>query len=127
MLKLPRALLQTLYIRAETAAPRECVGLLFGFGESVTRSVPLENIAETPNTRFVAGPLDVLQALKGADERGDSLLGVYHSHPSGPAQLSEHDLAYAQPGTVQLLLTPPTVQAFRVVDGVAAVVRLELV
>ncbi len=119
--------MQTLYKRARTAAPRECVGFLFGLGDSVMRSVPLENVSATPDTRFVAAPLDVLQALKVADERGDSLLGVYHSHPSGPARLSEHDLAHAQPGTVQLLLTPPTVQAFRVADGIAAEVRLELV
>lgn len=110
---------------AARSVPAECVGLLFGSGDKVFRHVPLTNTAETPETRFFAEPTETLRALIDADKTGDTLLAVYHSHPQGPAQLSEDDIRHAQPGLVQLLLTPECLTAFVVTDGVVEGVGLE--
>ncbi len=124
-LKISTGLIALLEQHAERSAPAECVGLLFGCGDRAFRHVPLTNIAETPETHFYADPGEVLRALMGADRSGDTLLGVYHSHPKGPNELSERDLQHAQPGLVQLLLAPDGIVAFEVVGRAAQEVRLE--
>lgn len=126
-LRLPQSILRTLRAHARAEFPRECVGFLFGEHFEVHRSLALRNIATAPETRFFADPLDILRALREADSQGDTLLGVYHSHPSGPEGLSQDDLAHAQPGLVQLLLAPSKVRAFIVSDSVSREIGLEVV
>lgn len=125
VLNVPLRIIALLEHHAERTAPAECVGFLFGHEAKVFRHVPLTNVAETPETRFFAEPMEMLRALTGADKVGERLLAVYHSHPRGPDQLSEDDVQHAQPGLVQLLLTPEGVFAFVVVNGAVEEVRLE--
>lgn len=115
---LTRALLETLHAHAAQAAPDECVGLLFGHGERVTRVQPLENASSTPRTRFYALPQALFAALREADDRGETLLGSYHSHPESAAWPSETDLE-APDGTVQVIIGQDAVRAFRLSGGVA--------
>jgi proteasome lid subunit RPN8/RPN11 len=125
-LRLPSALLEALYREVEAALPAECVGFLYGQANTVSRYVPLRNIAATPHTRFFAEPAAMLRAHLGADALGETLLAVYHSHPRGEARLSEHDRASAQPGLVQLVLTPKVARAFVLVGTEVEDVWLEL-
>src|SRR6266568_4128437 len=81
---------------AERAYPRECCGLLVGEGEedvALCEIVPMENVAATPERRFEIDPqgqFDLLRRLRGTARR---IIGHYHSHPNGPADLSAHDLS----------------------------------
>ena len=115
-LYLPRTILQNVQTHARAAAPDECVGLLFGQGTQVTRSVALENRSPTPRTRFFADPQDLFVALSGAEIRGETLLAIYHSHPDGAAFPSKTDVAAAQYSAAQLIVTPTDVRAF-VLEG----------
>lgn len=125
VLNVPWEIIVRLEQHALGTAPGECVGFLFGRDTNVFRHVPLTNVAETPKTHFFAEPMEMLRALTAADKVGETLLAVYHSHPKGPAQLSEDDVQHVQPGLVQLLLTPEGVFAFVVVNGAVEEVRLE--
>lgn len=88
---------------AEAAYPRECCGLLIGTQDGVdggtwrvTKVTPSENLApDDRNDRFEVDPrvrLRLQKELRGASE---TLIGIYHSHPDGPAQPSATDLENA--------------------------------
>ena len=76
-----------------TAYPKECCGLLIGYGDqtvSVTDVVPAAN-QESSNDRFLIDPqvqFDWIRKLRGSERR---LIGHYHSHPNGQAEPSRHD------------------------------------
>jgi proteasome lid subunit RPN8/RPN11 len=80
------------------AYPRECCGLLVGHGAAeviVTGVIPAANLADDPAQRFLIDPqvqFDQLRALRAGPER---IVGHYHSHPDGRAELSRHDRAMA--------------------------------
>lgn len=77
---------------AAAAAPREACGLVVGDGRRPVRIFPLPNVAPGRG-RFEISPSDFFRALGAVRERGWRVGGVYHSHPRGPARLSQADLA----------------------------------
>jgi len=103
-----RRLFDGMLTHARFAAPQECVGLLFGFGETALTRVPLENAANDPLHGFYADPESLFQALIGAEKRGENLLAIYHSHPSGIARPSLRDLNDAEYHVTSLIIVPDT-------------------
>ncbi len=83
--------------------PDECCGFLFGTetpdGDRHLMDILIVDNAKEGDKRrrFEIAPKDYLAAERYADERGLTLLGVYHSHPNHPAIPSEHDRVAAQP------------------------------
>lgn len=88
---------------AEAAYPRECCGLLVGEADRrgatvwrVARIEPSKNLAaDDHNDRFEIDPrlrLRLQKELRGGPE---TVIGVFHSHPDGPAQPSDTDLENA--------------------------------
>jgi len=71
----------------------EVCGLLMGQGTHVSTALPATNVAETPDTQFEVDPMVLIAANRAARSGGDSVLGCYHSHPSGSATPSATDLA----------------------------------
>jgi len=80
---------------AEAAGALECCGLLIGRtvgGEARVREVlPARNVAEEPERAFEIDPRTLINAHRNARERGEAILGWYHSHPSGAAYPSACD------------------------------------
>lgn len=80
---------------AETNLPREAVALLFGvifeYIVRVNRVELMKNESKTDRTAFSVNPETEYQLLIEADEQGESLVGIYHSHPAPPVP-SETDL-----------------------------------
>jgi proteasome lid subunit RPN8/RPN11 len=78
-----------LHRHAETNLPREAVALLFGtISENIVhanRIELLENESKTNRTAFSVNPEVEYQLLLEAEEQGESLVGIYHSHPAPPA------------------------------------------
>lgn len=104
MLRLSRAFHQQIIACAEGGYPHEVCGFLLGKLErngdqTVTKTVgavlPLENRAETKENRFVLSPTDVYRADKTARVSGQSVIGVFHSHPDVPANPSKTDRKFA--------------------------------
>ena len=58
-------------------------------------------------------------------------LGIFHSHPAGPPGPSPTDIAQAAyPDSIYVVIslqnTPPSVRAFRIVDGQVTEVKLDI-
>ena len=84
-----------LHMHAETNLPREAVALLFGtISENIVhanRVELMENESKTNLTAFSVNPEVEYKLLIEAEEQGEALVGIYHSHPAPPAP-SETDL-----------------------------------
>lgn len=90
---MPQTQVDVLKREAIYAYPRECCGLLIGYGDTsvvVTGIIKSENRAVSRD-RFVIDTqlqFDLVRKLRGTDRR---VLGPYHSHPNGRAEPSKHD------------------------------------
>jgi len=112
---------------ARATFPRECCGLIEGSHDGVVVKAevlhPARNLSGEAD-RFEINPADHFKALHAARERGQSIVGCYHSHPNGRAEPSPRDLDGAgEAGFVWLIAAiagdaAPDVRAF-VFDGSA--------
>ena len=101
--------LRAIVDHAEAAFPQECCGLLSGDGaDGVIRIDEIhasENIATEPNRRFEVDPALRLRLQRTLRHGGGRVVGIYHSHPNGPAQPSSRDLEAAwEPDLVWLIV-----------------------
>lgn len=100
MIALPTAIRETILERAREGRPEEICGVLGGEydpdGRSRVRSqYPAENVAETPRTRYEIDPEEQLAIFDRLEDRGEEIVGFYHSHPRGPPRPSATDAAQA--------------------------------
>ena len=86
----------------EQGYPEEICGFLVGRAagdaKTVTTLLPIENVRqENRSRRFEISPDDFYRADVAARRSGETILGVYHSHPDHPARPSEYDREHAWP------------------------------
>src|SRR6266567_2773955 len=101
MLKLPQSVYTTLRQHGEETYPHECCGVLLGqMGEDGIRTVA--SLARAGNTRtdsahnrYNIDPKELIRIQREGRERGEDIVGFYHSHPDHPAQWSRTDFAEA--------------------------------
>jgi [CysO sulfur-carrier protein]-S-L-cysteine hydrolase len=96
------------HIRA--CLPEEACGLVGGkIVENAVQSkliLCIENELHSP-VRFRMAPAAQLQALVALEEQNLDLSAIFHSHPTGPGDVSATDLAeFAYPGSLVLILSP---------------------
>ena len=91
-------------MRAHVArqAPLEACGLLAGRNDRVKEVIFVRNQAQSPE-RFVMEPYEQLKALDWIESNGLNLLGIFHSHPTGPETPSPTDIAEAAYEVVHLI------------------------
>ncbi|UCH05961.1 MAG: M67 family metallopeptidase [Candidatus Thorarchaeota archaeon] len=86
-MRLSKAALEQLHTHAEKALPLESVALLFGHIQKseviVARIEFLENVAAS-TTSFAVDPEREYHLLMDAEERGEEMVGIFHSHPAPP-------------------------------------------
>ena len=83
--------------------PEEACGLLAGREGRVAVVLPVENAEHSP-VRFRMDPEQQVRALQEMEEQDLVLLGIYHSHPTGPTGPSLTDLAEAAyPGVCHVI------------------------
>ena len=105
MLKLSQSDYVSLRQHGEETYPHECCGVLLGQfddngAEAVTKSVSRvarcgNTRADSPHNRYQIDPRDLIRIQREGRERGEDIVGFYHSHPDHPAQWSPTDLAEA--------------------------------
>jgi proteasome lid subunit RPN8/RPN11 len=101
MLKLSRDTYASLRRHGEETYPDECCGVLLGRFEdngtkTVTRIARCGNTREdSPHNRYNIDPKELIRIQREGRERGEDVVGFYHSHPDHPPQWSETDLAEA--------------------------------
>src|SRR6266478_307836 len=101
MLKLPQFAYDSLRWHGEETYPHECCGVLLGqMGEDGIRTV--SSVARAGNTRtdsahnrYHIDPKELIRIQREGRERGEDIVGFYHSHPDHPARWSTTDLAEA--------------------------------
>jgi proteasome lid subunit RPN8/RPN11 len=111
-------------------APLEACGLLAGKAHRVERVLPIRNQAQSP-VRFVMDPYEQLQAFAWIDSSGLDLLGIFHSHPAGPATASQTDIEEAAYEVVHLIWSKDQngwkARGFWIQNGRATEVSLQIV
>ncbi|HEX5070387.1 MAG TPA: M67 family metallopeptidase [Vicinamibacterales bacterium] len=89
------AVRQAIVAHARAEAPHECCGLLVGSGRRIDVAVPLSNVDPRPRVRFRVDPAEHIAVRRIVRRLTPRLavIGVYHSHPQGPATPSPRDMA----------------------------------
>jgi len=105
MLKLSQSDYVSLREHGEETYPHECCGVLLGRfddngAKSVTKSVSRiarcgNTRADSPHNRYQIDPRELIRIQREGRERGEDIVGFYHSHPDHPPQWSPTDLAEA--------------------------------
>src|SRR5579859_1131738 len=101
MLKLSQSVYAALRQHGEETYPHECCGVLLGrFDDGGVKTV--SSVARCGNTRldslhnrYSIDPRELIRIQREGRERGEDIVGFYHSHPDHPAQWSTTDLAEA--------------------------------
>jgi len=102
---IPPDLIEEMRTHVQSCLPEEGCGLLGGNGDLVKSVIRVTNELHSP-VRFMMAPEEQLKAFMWLEEHTLDMLGYYHSHPAGPAHLSETDLAqFSYPGVVLVLLS----------------------
>lgn len=109
--------------QALAGLPEEVCGLLGGIdGRAYTRRA-LRNVATTPHVRYEIDPAEQIAVMLEFEASGWELVGVYHSHPLGPAQPSATDIAESYyPDVVYFIISladpaAPQITAWQIVAG----------
>jgi proteasome lid subunit RPN8/RPN11 len=101
MLRISQANYASLRLHGEETYPYECCGVLLGTmtddGARVVTSVARAGNTRTdsPQNRYNIDPKELVRIQREGRERGEDIIGFYHSHPDHPAQWSQTDLAEA--------------------------------
>ena len=77
-----------------SSLPQEACGLLAGTAQTVHQVFPIPNAMDSA-FRFKMDPRAQVEAMMKMEEDGERLVGIYHSHPKGPAEPSELDRSEA--------------------------------
>jgi proteasome lid subunit RPN8/RPN11 len=79
--KIPQTLVEEMFAHARGCTPEECCGLLGGEGHRALSVYPLRNVAPRAEVAYEAAPEGLFEAQRSMRARGETLVGVYHSHP----------------------------------------------
>jgi proteasome lid subunit RPN8/RPN11 len=100
MLKLSKESYDSIRRHGEETYPHECCGVLLGIMNDVTRTVISvarcgNTRQDSPHNRYHIDPKELVRIQREGRERGEDIVGFYHSHPDHPARWSQTDLAEA--------------------------------
>jgi proteasome lid subunit RPN8/RPN11 len=100
MLKVGKTEFEELRRHGEETYPHECCGVLLGQiredGRVVTSIARCGNTRDdSPHNRYNIDPRELVRIQRQGRERGEDIVGFYHSHPDHPARWSQTDLAEA--------------------------------
>ena len=100
MLRISRSHYDALRQHGEETYPHECCGVLLGRFDGDQRVVT--SVArcgntrdDSPHNRYNIDPRELIHIQREGRERGEDIVGFYHSHPDHPAMWSATDFAEA--------------------------------
>src|SRR5271156_1668229 len=100
MLRIGRKNYEALRQHGEETYPHECCGVLLGEMNGDARLVSFvarcgNTRTDSPQNRYHIDPRELVRIQREGRERGEDIVGFYHSHPDHPARWSQTDLAEA--------------------------------
>lgn len=129
---LPRQVVNQMLAHAQRSPDQEVCGLIAARNGVPLRCYPVANASLTPARRFTMDPAAQIDAMRRMRDGGETLFGIYHSHPGTSALPSELDLAEAEyPQALYLIISLGTegvleMRGFRVKNGTAIPIDLEM-
>ncbi|MCL4524076.1 MAG: M67 family metallopeptidase [Acidobacteria bacterium] len=111
---------------ARKSPQQECCGLLAGRDGVISEIFPAKNALESA-TEFEIAPAELFRIFRAIREAGLEHLGIYHSHPRGPATPSARDVERAfYPEAAYFVIAGET-RAFEIRDGKVEELRIKIV
>ena len=101
MLKISQSAYVSLRQHGEETYPHECCGVLLGHVDDdgtrvVTSTARAGNTrTDSAHNRYNIDPRELVRIQREGRNRGEDIVGFYHSHPDHPAQWSPTDFAEA--------------------------------
>jgi len=133
MLRLPRDLADQMVAHCLTGLPDEACGLLGGASDTgvVDLLYPTANEAASAKV-YTIPPREHLRADRDAEDRGLSIVGVFHSHTRTEAYPSPTDVAQAPDPTwhyviVSLRDTSPAIRSYQIAEGAVTEEQVQLI
>ena len=117
--RLPHAVAHQIRRHAEESPGEEVCGLIAGDASGGMRCHPVRNVARDKSRFFEMDPRGQIEAMRAMRERGEQLLGIYHSHPSSAAEPSRADVEqHEYPDALYVIVSlkegVPALRAFRI-------------
>ncbi len=109
--------------------PNECCGIVTGTGDTAKRVICMKSSPASPDAYFM-DPEQQTGVFSEMQERGESLLGIYHSHPEGPEYPSSSDLKLAfHPESAYIIVSlknrkKPVIKAFILKNRIFKEIRI---
>lgn len=125
--RLAPGLREQMLTETRRCAPLEACGLLGGCGEEVLRFVPCKNMLES-SRRFAIAAEEIAAAEWAFLHEGLAVVGVFHSHPLGPARPSATDLRSAHDADALYLISSARsgdLRAYRRAEGTVREVAMD--
>ena len=124
-------ILEQLIQHAKEAYPVEGCGLLAGRGVA-ERFIAMRNVSGS-GLEYEMDPAELIHVLRQLRSSGEQLMAIYHSHPYGPAGLSDKDIEQAYyPEAAQVVVSlaepqHPQAKAFRITGGSARQIEVHAI
>jgi proteasome lid subunit RPN8/RPN11 len=91
-LSLTQSLYNSIIAHACAFPHAEVCGFVAGKNATCLSAYPVGNVSPTPECAYFMDPHGQISAMSAIDLRGETLLGIYHSHPNTPARPSRRDI-----------------------------------
>ena len=131
-LSLTKEQLQKMITHVDSHVPLEACGLLAGNNLKVETVLDVTNQAQSA-VRFVMDPIEQLKAFEWIESNGLELIGIFHSHPTGPETVSPTDIADSAYAVVNIILARMDnahawcARGFWIADGAFSEVMLKVI
>lgn len=103
-LSLSKEHIQDMLTYVDSHAPLESCGLLAGRDSKVEKIFFVQNQAQSA-VRYEMNSIEQLNAFEWIESNGMDLLGIFHSHPTGPETVSQTDIAEAAYAVTYIILS----------------------
>ena len=103
-LTLSKDQLQKMIAYVDSCMPLEACGLLSGLNSKVEIVIEVTNQAQSA-VRYEMDPIEQLNAFEWIESNGLDLIGIFHSHPTGPETVSPTDIAQAAYAVVYVIFS----------------------
>ena len=93
-MRIATSLVDEMIAHCQSRAPKEACGLLAGRDGAVQAVYPMRNVEDSP-IGYAMDPREQLQVERQMRQRGQQMVGIYHSHTASAAYPSSVDVRLA--------------------------------
>ncbi|PIU41681.1 MAG: hypothetical protein COS99_04185 [Candidatus Omnitrophica bacterium CG07_land_8_20_14_0_80_42_15] len=122
MISITEDLVKQMVEHSKKEFPNEACGILSGSQGRIARVYGMTNSDKSPETFFMDAR-EQLKVMKEIRNKGEEIIGIYHSHVASEAYPSNHDVELALYPEVSYVIISlkdnknPSVRSFKIVEG----------